>query len=159
MSIRDNLGGGESSGDVLDTLEEIEANTESGKAAGALAVKELNDSLVAEDNLKFQFATDGEGNYGYLGADDSFIPFKSVSFEKVGAFADNASVEIGKKYLILAYYTGTSDIPTPIGCEIIKQSDNIKAASSGGHSGRFLYVKATSNTINIKDRYIFLIEM
>ena len=26
--------------------------------------------------MKFQFATDGEGNYGYLGADDSFIPFK-----------------------------------------------------------------------------------
>lgn len=44
MAIRDNLGGG-SSGAVLDTLEEIAANTESGKAAGALAVKELNDSL------------------------------------------------------------------------------------------------------------------
>ncbi len=44
MSIRDNLGGG-SAGSVLDTLEEIEANTEAGKAAGALAVKELNDSL------------------------------------------------------------------------------------------------------------------
>ena len=40
MSIRDNLGGG-SAGSVLDTLEEIEANTEAGKAAGALAVKEL----------------------------------------------------------------------------------------------------------------------
>jgi len=45
MSIRDNLGGGGSAGSVLDTLEEIEANTEAGKAAGALAVKELNDSL------------------------------------------------------------------------------------------------------------------
>lgn len=44
MSIRDNLGGG-SAGSVLDTLEEIEANTEAGKAAGALAVKELNDRL------------------------------------------------------------------------------------------------------------------
>lgn len=36
----------------------------------------LTDSLTASDSLKFQFATDGEGNYGYLGADDSFIPFK-----------------------------------------------------------------------------------
>ena len=34
-----------------------------------------NVSLTASDNLKFRFATDGEGNYGYLGADDSFIPF------------------------------------------------------------------------------------
>lgn len=35
-----------------------------------------NESLTASDNLKFRFATDGEGNYGYLGADDSFVPFK-----------------------------------------------------------------------------------
>ena len=33
--------------------------------------------LRAEDGLKFQFATDGEGNYGYLGADGSFTPFKT----------------------------------------------------------------------------------
>ena len=46
-------------------------------AASIKCVNELNSSLVANDNLKFQFATDGEGNYGYLGADDSFIPFKS----------------------------------------------------------------------------------
>lgn len=53
MAIRDNLGGGSSgagSGAVLDTLEEISANTESGKAAGALAVKELSNSL--EDILE-----------------------------------------------------------------------------------------------------------
>lgn len=37
----------------------------------------FNSSLTASDNLQFRFATDGEGNYGYLGADDSFIPFKS----------------------------------------------------------------------------------
>lgn len=33
--------------DILDSLEEIEANTESGKIAGALAVKELDESLGA----------------------------------------------------------------------------------------------------------------
>lgn len=42
-------------------------------------VNEIDKSLTASDNLKFRFATDGEGNYGYLGADDSFIPFKSGS--------------------------------------------------------------------------------
>lgn len=41
---------------VLDTVEEIEANTEPGKSAGALAVKEINDSLGG-----FSFKTvDGE---------------------------------------------------------------------------------------------------
>lgn len=39
-------------------------------------VTEINANLKAEDDLEFRFATDGEGNYGYLGADDSFIPFK-----------------------------------------------------------------------------------
>lgn len=34
--------------------------------------------MQAEDDFIFQFATDGEGNYGYLGADDSFIPFKGT---------------------------------------------------------------------------------
>ena len=38
---------------------------------------ELNSNLTATDNTKFRFATDGEGNYGYLKADDSFIPFSS----------------------------------------------------------------------------------
>ena len=43
-------GGGGSAVDILDTKEEIEANTEPGKAAGALAVKEMFGAL--NDNLK-----------------------------------------------------------------------------------------------------------
>ena len=35
-------------------------------------VEEINNNLTATDNTKFRFATDGEGNYGYLKADDSF---------------------------------------------------------------------------------------
>lgn len=61
--------------DTLDSLEEINANTQENKLAGALAVKEIANNLTA-GSLPFRFATDGEGNYGYLGADDSFIPFK-----------------------------------------------------------------------------------
>ena len=38
----------------------------------------INNSLTASDNSQFQFVTDGEGNYGYLGADDSFIPFSKM---------------------------------------------------------------------------------
>ena len=36
----------------------------------------LEDALTA-NGLRFRFETDGEGNYGYLGADGSFIPFSS----------------------------------------------------------------------------------
>ena len=57
-------------------------NTNSGLEAKTVqeGLDELatNKNLVANDGLKFQFATDGEGRYGYLGADDSFIPFRSA---------------------------------------------------------------------------------
>ena len=55
--------------DVLDSYEEINANTASGKVAGALGVKELLGGL--------RFGIDGDGNYGYYGADGSLIPFSS----------------------------------------------------------------------------------
>lgn len=73
MSIRDNLGGG-SSGAVLDTLEEIAANTESGKAAGALAVKELNESL---GNVRTYVGSDGKLHFVDASGADSVLPFSS----------------------------------------------------------------------------------
>ena len=71
MAIRDNLGGG-SSGAVLDTLEEISANTESGKAAGALAVKELNNSL---DKVKTYVGSDGKLHFVDASGADTALPF------------------------------------------------------------------------------------
>lgn len=57
--------------DVLDTKEEIEANTEEGKAAGALAVKEmvseLNDNLSElSAKTKAYTYTGAVGNDGYI---------------------------------------------------------------------------------------------
>lgn len=46
MSVRDNLSAPKAAAiTVLDTLEEVTANTSSGKPAGALAVKQLNTNL------------------------------------------------------------------------------------------------------------------
>lgn len=53
----------------------------------------LNDSLTASDSLKFQFATDGEGNYGYLKCDDTFVPFSSTSFEFVESFKNQTATQ------------------------------------------------------------------
>lgn len=66
-------------GDIvgLDYIKAATNDNLKNKVPEAKAVKELNSSLTASDNLKFRFATDGEGNYGYLRADDSFVPFKS----------------------------------------------------------------------------------
>lgn len=63
------VAGASNAPDVLDSYEEIQANTASGKVAGALGVKELLGGL--------RFGTDGEGNYGYFGADGSLIPFSN----------------------------------------------------------------------------------
>ena len=64
---------------VLDTIEEISANTSGGKFAGALALKNVNNSLVA--NSKHFYFDYKNGKYGYntnpnRGA-DTFFPFKS----------------------------------------------------------------------------------
>lgn len=68
------LGG--ASVDILDTKEEIEANTEAGKAAGALAMKNmftaLNDNLVSN----IYVGTDGKLHKVQGGA-DTVIPFNN----------------------------------------------------------------------------------
>lgn len=71
--------------DVLDTYEEIMANTTLGKAAGSVGVKQgftqLNDSLTADNAQAFQFAYDSaSGKYGYKVKEadtDVFVPFNS----------------------------------------------------------------------------------
>lgn len=40
-------------------------------------VSAIKGDLTASDGLGFKFMTDGDGNYGYRGADDSFVPFSS----------------------------------------------------------------------------------
>lgn len=57
--------------DTLTTLEQATASTDVAKPVGAGVVQELNNSLGG-----LSFGTDGDGNYGYYGADGSLIPFK-----------------------------------------------------------------------------------
>lgn len=82
-------------------------------------VDELNENLTASDSTKFRFATDGEGNYGYLKADDSFVPFKSgadYDLEYAGTNTTSTTVKISvpddAHYLIivLAPYAVTQRI-------------------------------------------------
>lgn len=59
----------------LSTLEQVTAAATAGNVTapvGAGAVNELNSSLGG-----MKFGTDGDGNYGYYGADGSLIPFSS----------------------------------------------------------------------------------
>ena len=84
---------------VLDTIEEISANTSGGKFAGALALKNVNNSLIA--NSKHFYFDYKDGKYGYntnpnRGA-DTFVPFSSSIKEIVVV-----SGMIGASWLTLA---------------------------------------------------------
>ena len=61
---------------LIRDLDTINALTEEGYAVDALSVKQITNSLGG-----VQLGIDGEGNRGYFGADDRFIPFKSCDFE------------------------------------------------------------------------------
>ena len=84
--------------DTLTTLEQVTASTDVSKPVGAGAVQELNSSLGG-----LRFGTDGEGNYGYFGADDSLIPFKRTPI-LLGTISENYG---GYKTLIKKFVVPT----------------------------------------------------
>lgn len=58
--------------------------TKSGVAADAKAVGDsFTANFTASDGLQFKFGKDGDGNYGYYGADGSLIPFKKMVTQSV----------------------------------------------------------------------------
>lgn len=61
-------------GKVLNSKEEIEANTSENMIAGAEAVKEVYSSLNG-----LSFAQDADGNWGYKVGADAVIPFKKLT--------------------------------------------------------------------------------
>lgn len=102
--------------DTLDTLEEIEANTNEGQIAGALAVKELlMNYLVAEDGTRFRYGVTTDGKPGYIITDedgaDAVIPFnyKKNDFEIVDSNTYIFSQTYKQVKAISLYYSGESD--------------------------------------------------
>ena len=65
-------------------------------AASIKCVNELNSSLGG-----LRFGTDGEGNYGYFGADDSLIPFSEDAIVFFGGTTNNAN------YTVFCVYDGS----------------------------------------------------
>ena len=146
--------------DVVDNLESESPDLPLSARMG----NELNKNLTASDNLQFRFATDGEGNYGYLKADGSFVPFSSFPKEiffkgKTATF----TAEIGKRYIVSfgghsrdADLTGT--IPTVSGANVDFNSGlqtNEGYKSSSGSQARYysnlsiIVLTATSTTVSL----------
>ena len=106
---------------VLGTMEEIDANTDAGKVAGALAVKELSSDLGG-----LSFGQDAEGNWGYKpsGA-DAVIPFSSQVIGQAiwgninAANKGYTQVDIGFRPKKLIGYTVDASNPSTLAIEVI----------------------------------------
>lgn len=79
--------------DVVDSLTTVNSSTESGKPVGIQAVKAVNNKFGG-----LRFGIDGDGNYGYYGADDSLIPFnRSVVFGNFSLSTSFQKITLGFK--------------------------------------------------------------
>ncbi len=121
--------------DVLDTKEEIEANTSDGKVAGAKAVKDIYSSFAYDDN----------GIYGYhrkVDGADTVIPFNGNKQSKTVSFTTTSSDKNnGYKNLVVTF----DDLIKVQSYTIDNFVDNFRIASiiNGTVSG---------NTVNLKIR-------
>ena len=114
-----------------------------------MAILTINSSLGG-----LNFGTDGDGNYGYYGADGSLIPFKSApKLVKYAHIEPSASagyytisgLTVGKKYILFLHrYSSESARPTS-GCTIITTYGE-NSVGAYGSSGAYLVI-ATNTTI------------
>lgn len=120
-------------GKVLNSKEEIEANTSENMIAGAEAVKEVYSSLKNENNESFNFGVK-DGVRGFYTdparADDSFVPFKSdsgITYTKFNDRNTTITIKIQKNGDgIISTCTGASCRNISINGEAI-QADNLES--------------------------------
>lgn len=106
----------------------------------------LNNNLTATDNLKFQFATDGEGNYGFLGADGSLIPFKSGEELSISVSTSATLAGVGNDKLHQAWFTTTIAAEKSDGTVILSESITGNSGRIGEYSSKNF---SNSGTYNI----------
>ena len=106
-----------------------------------------------------RFGKDGDGNYGYYGADDSLIPFKHEELDFDNAYTAYATSDstllksfpavIGQTYIVaITSLRETSTVPTVSGAEVLNQ----KHVKSRPYNNFYrdltvIKLKATSTTV------------
>lgn len=114
-------------------------------------------SLTTSDGLSFQFATDGEGNYGYLKGDDTFVPFSSCDFDFdnttiVETKTNSVNFDLQKgKYFIIGYgfWASGSAVAGGSPCDINVTSGDVDVKKKHLTNGQFLpklFVEVLSDT-------------
>lgn len=114
MSVRDNLSAPKAAAiTVLDTLEEVTANTSSGKPAGALAVKQLNTNV---NKVKIYVGSDGKLHFTNASGADTALNFSKglIKYESIscGEQGNTQTISLPKSpteyYLFFGMGTGNS---------------------------------------------------
>lgn len=102
-------------------------------AASIKVVNELNSNLGG-----LRFGIDGDGNYGYYGADDSLVPFSSNGMELIGSFSGTmptVNIYDGKQHEAISNSTITVDsLPSENTSDYIVVITCITTGGGGGNS-------------------------
>lgn len=149
-------GGGGAAVDILDTKEEIEANTESGKAAGAQAVKEmfgkLNDKLKGFEPVIDENTGKITGYKTAVGGADTVFPFsgfKNISkLTMLTASNSNMAYTIKNKgrYIFVIAYTQAGASWFALNT-INKWNEKIRLYSTNGYENTIYISEIEDNTL------------
>lgn len=146
-------------GKVLNSKEEIEANTSENMIAGADAVKEVYSSLKNENNESFNFGVK-DGVRGYYTnpsrADDSFVPFSSGGFVFCGGNGHaNILPDIWKYYTysFTFIYCNEKVVSFANNAITFLQGGKYKLTLKYTHTIPRIYIKANLNNAELETRY------
>ena len=90
---------------IIDSLETIKANTQSGYIAGALAVKELNSNLSGKSLKIVHFETGGSGNYKTANIIFDVSNFSTLHFDGTGGIGSGGFAVLGGSGVNIPYGT------------------------------------------------------
>ncbi len=122
--------------DVLDTMEEIEANTDEGRIAGALAVKKLNGDL---GGVHFGIDADGKPGFYEVGA-DTVTPFTNKALNSIYKSGNKMDMSLYFKKEEFSQFSAS----------------NFKAIISGSASCRYAYAKGESNmNVSVNGKVVY----
>ena len=149
-------------GVILDSLDDIANTTSSGFITGALATKQLNNSLTTFDGVHFRFGKDEDGKYGYIitneaGA-DTVIPFKSggtiTYIGRVSSSYGYASINVTNKISNYSEITKDNIFIVPISVSgYMNIADNKVGHSTSGTAYVSYSYESSDGTVGISGLY------
>lgn len=135
-------------GEKLNTKEEILANTDVKKFAGAMALQEIYEDV--NNSLGGIKLGQKDGKYGYFTGEgaDTFCPFKSgLDFENYGFIATIGNLGsyeiIADGIYMISYSVGNNNKPSSTGT-LLYEDEHVYPNYSGTYSNKFSYFECVA---------------